>query len=78
MFDHFNRDRSGHFNKRQIEKIIQEAYIGILPTPKKVTQEDIDAFVQIHDKDKDGQVGKEDWSHQVQKYIFGTQAVADM
>ena len=78
MFDHFNRDRSGMFNKRQIEKIIQEAYTGILPYPKKVTQEDIDSFIKTHDIDKDGFVGREDWSSQVQKYVLGVQNVAEM
>ena len=73
MFDHFNRDRSGHFTRRQIEKIIQEAYVGILPYPKKVTDEDIDAFIRTHDIDKDGSVGKDDWGYQVHKYVLGVQ-----
>ena len=61
MFDHYNRDRSGMLNKRQIVKMIQDAYVGILPQPKQVTEQDVEFFIKMHDLDKDGVVGKEDW-----------------
>jgi Ca2+-binding EF-hand superfamily protein len=69
MFDHYNRDRSGYLSKRQIVSLIQDAYVGILPQPKTVTDQDIEFFIQMHDLDRDGVVGKEDWNNEVKKYV---------
>lgn len=69
MFDHYNRDRSGHLNKRQIVKLIQDAYVGILPHPKRVTDQDVEFFIKMHDLDGDGVVGKDDWTTEVRKYV---------
>ena len=68
VFDHYDRDRSGKLKDEQIASMLKDAYRGIKKdfTP---TQEEIDSYRKVLDRNCDGDVTCEDMEETVQKYF---------
>ena len=68
VFDHYDRDRGGKLKDEQIAIMMKDAYRGIKKdfTP---SQEEIDSYRRILDRDGDGEVTCEDMEETVQKYF---------
>lgn len=68
IFEHYDKDRSGVIEPHEISAMISDAYQGILPGYNP-NQAEVNGFISIQDRNKDGSVTLEDMEKTVARYL---------
>ena len=68
IFDHYDRDRFGEIDEDKIERMLKDAYRGIIPNFAP-SQGHVQSFKKLIDRNGDGSVTQEDLEATVHQYF---------